>query len=212
MGKYHVGIIHGYPSVLHGVAHLLPTYCDTWLSGTCEEGITLARRKEPQCVVLGWDFPCGNSGLDVLKVLRGELRLPPQVIVFTGGVTPSVCALALNAGAFDVVLFGDPVDVLIDTVGRVRDGMGPRDESPLRSLRSVLGLDGVLEFSGGYLTAREHQVLKYVALGLSNLEISGELGIARETAKEHVGAIFRKLKVRNRTAAATWAIREGVVD
>lgn len=216
MGKYQVGVIHGYPAVLHGVAHLLPKYCSTWLSGTGEDGVELARRKEPQCVVLGWDFPGGNQGslqgLDVLRVLRSELRLPPQVIIYSSYVTPSISALALSGGAFDVVLFGDPGDVLIDAVSRARGGMGPRDESPLRTLRSVFELDGRLEFLGGYLTAKEHQVLKHVALGLSNLEISGELGIARETAKEHVRAIFRKLKVRDRTAAATWAIREGVVE
>lgn len=212
MGRYHVGVIHGYPAVLHGIAHLLPTYCDVWLSGTGKEGLTLARRKEPQAVVLGLDFQLGNQGMDVLRALRSELRLPPQVIIYTGYVTPGICALALSRGAFDVVLFSDSGDVLVDAIGRTRKGMGPRDDSPLRNLRSVLGLDGRLEFSGGYLTAKEHQVLKHVALGLSNLEISGELGITRETAKEHVGAIFRKLKVRNRTAAATWAIREGVVE
>lgn len=212
MGRYQVGVIHGCPAVLAGVGSLLPKSCSVWLSGIGEDGLMLARRKEPQCVVLGWDFQVGNQGIDVLKALRGELRLPPQVVIYTGSATPSMCALALSAGAFDVVLLSDPGEVLGDAVGRARKGMGPRDDSPLRTLRSVLGLDGVLEFSGGYLTRKEHQVLKHVALGLSNLEISSELGIARETAKEHVRSILSKLKVRDRTAAATWAIREGVVE
>ncbi len=61
------------------------------------------------------------------------------------------------------------------------------------------------------LTPRESQVLAHVACGLSNDEISHTLGISVETVKEHVQNILRKLAVNDRTQAAGWAVRSGVV-
>ena len=61
------------------------------------------------------------------------------------------------------------------------------------------------------LTNRELQVLRHVALGLSNREIGSSLGISIETVKEHVQNILRKLDVSDRTQAAVWAVRRSVV-
>ena len=61
------------------------------------------------------------------------------------------------------------------------------------------------------LTNRETQVLKHVALGLSNKEIGLSLLISVETVKEHVQNILRKLSVSDRTQAAVWAVRHELV-
>jgi DNA-binding NarL/FixJ family response regulator len=55
------------------------------------------------------------------------------------------------------------------------------------------------------------QVLRHMALGLSNKEIAQSLTISVETVKEHVQNILRKLAVSDRTQAAVWAVRRGVV-
>lgn len=54
-------------------------------------------------------------------------------------------------------------------------------------------------------------MLTHVGYGLSNEEISQALGIGVETVKEHVRNILRKLEVNDRTQAAVWAVRSGVV-
>jgi DNA-binding NarL/FixJ family response regulator len=61
------------------------------------------------------------------------------------------------------------------------------------------------------LTARETQVLRHMALGLSNKEIAQSLTISVETVKEHVQNVLRKLAVSDRTQAAVWAVRRGIV-
>lgn len=61
------------------------------------------------------------------------------------------------------------------------------------------------------LTQRETQVLRHVALGLSNKEIGKSLEISVETVKEHVQNILRKIVVNDRTQAAVWAVRKGLV-
>jgi DNA-binding NarL/FixJ family response regulator len=61
------------------------------------------------------------------------------------------------------------------------------------------------------LTKRESEVLKQLALGLTNKEIAQSLGISYETVKEHVQHILRKIGVSDRTQAAVWAVRKNLV-
>jgi DNA-binding NarL/FixJ family response regulator len=61
------------------------------------------------------------------------------------------------------------------------------------------------------LTKREGEVLKQLALGLTNKEIAQSLGISYETVKEHVQHILQKLSVTDRTQAAVWAVRKNLV-
>jgi DNA-binding NarL/FixJ family response regulator len=62
------------------------------------------------------------------------------------------------------------------------------------------------------LTNRELQVLRHIALGLSNKEIGTSLSISVETVKEHVQNILRKLDSADRTAAAVWAVKSGLIS
>jgi DNA-binding NarL/FixJ family response regulator len=64
--------------------------------------------------------------------------------------------------------------------------------------------------AGVPLTPRETQVLRLVAMGLSNQEIADSLEISIETVKEHVQNMLRKLGLGDRTQAAVWALRHGL--
>ncbi len=68
------------------------------------------------------------------------------------------------------------------------------------------------EFKENPLTNRERQVLRHIALGLSNKEIGVSLSISVETVKEHVQNILRKLNSPDRTAAAVWAVKSGMIE
>jgi DNA-binding NarL/FixJ family response regulator len=61
------------------------------------------------------------------------------------------------------------------------------------------------------VTPREEQVLRHIALGLSNDEIARSLDTSIETVKEHVQKILRTLAVNDRTQAAVWAVKASVV-
>ncbi len=62
------------------------------------------------------------------------------------------------------------------------------------------------------LTEREVEVLRLVAQGLSNQEIAKTLTISERTVGNHIGSILRKLHLANRTQAALYALRRGLVD
>lgn len=61
------------------------------------------------------------------------------------------------------------------------------------------------------LTEREIEVLRLVAQGKTNREISASLGISEKTVEKHVGELFAKLKVASRVGAAVLAVREGLI-
>jgi len=82
------------------------------------------------------------------------------------------------------------------TFGRITSSLAAREKGP--------ALDAGL-------TPREEQVLRHVALGLSNDEIARSLGIGVETVKEHVQNLLRKLGVNDWMQAAVWALKSGVV-
>ena len=62
------------------------------------------------------------------------------------------------------------------------------------------------------LTGREIEVLKLLALGMYNKEVAESLEISERTVKNHVSNIFKKLDVTDRTQAAVFAIRNGLVN
>ena len=62
------------------------------------------------------------------------------------------------------------------------------------------------------LSKREIEVLKLVAVGMFNKEIGVELGISERTVKNHLSSIFKKIDSSDRTQAAVFAIRNGLVD
>ena len=65
---------------------------------------------------------------------------------------------------------------------------------------------------GQTLTARQHEVLGLLAVGLSNKEIALRLGVSSKTVMHHTVAIYERLGVRGRSEATAWAFRNGVVD
>ena len=67
------------------------------------------------------------------------------------------------------------------------------------------------ESPGAALSARELEVLRLVARGLSNKEIAAELGITTHTVKYHLAALLEKLGVRSRTEAVSFGVRNGLV-
>ena len=90
-------------------------------------------------------------------------------------------------------------------------GESPSRFGELKKVASVMKVRQAIDDEDVPLTQRETQVLRHVALGLSNKEIGKSLEISVETVKEHVQNILRKIAVTDRTQAAVWAVRKGLV-
>ncbi len=168
---------------------------------------TLAHR--PDVVLMDIRMPqC--DGLAALERIRKKLP-EAAVVIFTAYENPTYIARSVALGAADFLLKTATRQELVDAIKRAASGEEAPDSSMLRRVKRVMRRRHERDDDGIPLTNRELQVLRHVALGLSNREIGHSLGISIETVKEHVQNILRKLDVNDRTQAAVWAVRRSVV-
>ena len=123
---------------------------------------------------------------------------------------PTYVARAVALRTSDYVLKGSSRQELISTITAAADGKSPSQHGELQRIAGAMSKNGDALSDEVPLTNRETQVLRHVALGLSNKEIGRSLGISIETVKEHVQNILRKIAVTDRTQAAVWAVRKGM--
>ena len=165
-------------------------------------------QKRPDVVLLDVRMNEG-SGLDALEQIKKPEPTIPVVILSTYD-NPTYVARAHALGACDYVTKGTSRDDLVRVIKAAASGESPIEVGLLYSVASTLGS----KKSAGddvSLTNRESQVLRHIALGLSNREIANSLQISIETVKEHVQNILRKIRVSDRTQAAVWAVRRNIV-
>lgn len=151
-----------------------------------------------------------SDGIQAMTRLRDESP-DTKVVMLSTYDNPTYVARAVALGAKDYALKGSSQEELIETVTRIASGSEPEPDSILNKVKSAMSVrrntrDDIP------LTNRETQVLRHIALGLSNKEIGVSLNISIETVKEHVQNILRKIDATDRTQAAIWAVRKGLVD
>jgi DNA-binding NarL/FixJ family response regulator len=174
-----------------------------------EEALAKVAALEPDVVLMDIRMPSGDglNALGRLKLDRPEL----PVVIFSSYDNPTYMARAVALGASGFVLKTSDRQVLISAIEKAASGetIWTRDE--LRRVTGALATPRLNADVEVPLTQRESEVLKQLALGLTNKEIATSLKISYETVKEHVQHILRKVGVSDRTQAAVWAVRKGLV-
>ena len=178
-------------------------------AGTGAETVKLAEQHRPDVILLDIRMPDGD-GLATLEKLRAKVP-DTAVVMLSTYDNPTYVARSVALGASDYVLKGSSREDLISTLQAAATGESPSRAGELRRVASAMKLRQVIDDDEVPLTQRETQVLRHVALGLSNKEIGRSLEISVETVKEHVQNILRKIAVSDRTQAAVWAVRRGLV-
>lgn len=174
-----------------------------------KECVKLAEQLKPDVVLLDIRMP-DSDGLATLEKLR--VKVPDsKVVMLSTYDNPTYVARSVALGACDYVLKGSTHEVLIETIMTAAAGESPSRSGELRRVAGAMKIRQVLDDDDVPLTQRETQVLRHVALGLSNKEIGRSLEISVETVKEHVQNILRKIAVTDRTQAAVWAVRKALV-
>ena len=174
-----------------------------------KECIEQAEKVNPDVILLDIRMPDGD-GLSTLEKIRA--KMPDAVVVMLSTYdNPTYIARAVALGASDYVLKGSSRDDIIATITAAGHGESPSRSGELRRIAGAMKIRQAIDDDDVPLTQRETQVLRHVALGLSNKEIGRSLEISVETVKEHVQNILRKIAVSDRTQAAVWAVRKGLV-
>lgn len=175
-------------------------------SGT--EAVDMACEHRPDVVLLDIRMP-NDDGLTALEKIRDELP-ETHVVVLSTYDNPTYIARAITLGASDYLLKGSTREQLISSINASASGETARRSEELRRVAGAMRTTTMLMDEDVPLTQRETQVLRHIALGLSNKEIGRSLGISVETVKEHVQNILRKISATDRTQAAVWAVRKGL--
>jgi NarL family two-component system response regulator LiaR len=174
-----------------------------------EEAVEAARRLSPDVVLLDLAMP-RLDGVAALPRLR-EAAPAARVIVLTSFGEDDRVFAALRAGAAGFLLKDVEPAELVRGIRTAHAGQAPL--SPAVAARVVEELAHPGRRAGGdELTPRELEVLRLIAGGRSNKRIALELGVAEKTVKTHVSHVLAKLGLADRTQAALYAVREGLVE
>jgi DNA-binding NarL/FixJ family response regulator len=179
-------------------------------AATGAEAIDQARRLDPDVVLMDVRMP----DMDGIQATR---RMPQQkVLILTTFGLDEYIIEALRAGASGFLLKDAPVEDLLRAVRAVAAGdaqLSPAvtkrllDQVARRLPAAVAHDDAALE----QLTARERDILRLLAVGMSNAEIGEALVVSEATVKTHVSSVLSKLGLRDRVQAVIYAYENGLV-
>jgi DNA-binding NarL/FixJ family response regulator len=201
-------VVDGEAIVRFGLRQLFAADPDLVVVGEAagpRDALALAERCPPDLVVLDVDLGREGAGLDVARRLL-ERHRGVRILVLTGSRDRDLMMRAMRLGVHGFLRKTADTAEVMAAVRSLRRGEGVFDAGPMAV--DVLRPD---EPRGPVLTERETQVLKLLAVGMSNREIGERLLISEATVKFHVRNLRDKLEVRRRTEIVHTATRQGIV-
>ena len=173
------------------------------------EAIAAVEQSVPDVVLMDIRME-GGDGLNALGRLKLDHPDLP-IVLFSAYDNPTYIARAVALGAAGYVLKSAPRERLVEALNTAVNGESAWTREELRRVTGALATPRLSQDIEVPLTQRESEVLRQLALGLTNKEIAMALSISYETVKEHVQHILRKVGVSDRTQAAVWAVKRGIV-
>jgi DNA-binding NarL/FixJ family response regulator len=170
------------------------------------EAVAAAKQLAPDVVLMDLVMP-GIDGVEAMRRIR-EQQPGARVIVLTSFADDEKLLAAVRAGAAGYLLKTAPPQEVVRAIRAAHAGNAVLDPVPAGRLLQALATGGQERQP---LTPREREVLELLTRGLANKRIALELGVSEKTVKAHVGRILAKLGVSDRTQAALYAVREGLV-
>ncbi len=193
-----------------GLEQLLGTFTDVEFVGAGaggEEAVALCLETRPDVLLLDLSMP-DVDGIEVTRRLRAGAP-ETRVVVFTSFSDRERIMQALDAGAIGYLLKDaepEEIHAALRAAARGDAPLAPRAAAELLAERQVRAPADAMD-----LTAREREVLTLVVEGLANKQIARRLGISEKTVKGHLTNLFQRIGVADRTQAALWAERNGIL-
>jgi NarL family two-component system response regulator LiaR len=204
-------IVDDHAVVREGLRTLIGTEPGLEVAGEAADGaqaIQQARALRPDVILLDMVMP-RVGGLPAIQAIVGE-NPGAHILVLTSFSHDDQVFPAIKAGALGYLLKNASPQALLDAIRDVHAGRPTMSPDIAAKLMRELQRGSDLPPTEDPLTAREMDVLKLVAQGLTNQEIAEALVIGVGTVRTHVSSILGKLHLANRTQAALYALREGL--
>lgn len=195
-------VVDDHQLVRAGIITLLNAAADMQVVGEAADGqqaLEAAREVGPAVALMDLSMP-GLDGVEATRLLLAE-QPDIRIVALTSFSDRQRVDAVLSAGAVGYLLKDSRPDELLAAIRAAAAGHAPLDPRVAGAL-----LPGRQQSAANQLSQRELQVLRLAAAGLANKQIARRLGISESTVKVHVGSVFRRIGVRDRTSAAVWAI------
>jgi NarL family two-component system response regulator LiaR len=197
--------------VREGLRTLIGTEPGMEVVGEAADGVEAVQKAcslRPDVILLDMVMP-RMGGLEAINEIKRECP-EAQILVLTSFSDDEKVFPAIKAGALGYLLKNTTPERLLNAIRDVHQGKPSLSSDIAKKLMRELQHTSDLPPTEEPLTAREMDVLRLVAQGLSNQEIAERLVIGEGTVRTHVSNILAKLHLANRTQAALYALREGL--
>lgn len=220
MEPIRVMLVEDHPLFRQGLRRIIDDVPDLQIVAEISDGGEVAeqvRELMPDAIVMDVNIPTKN-GLIVAKEVKDAFN-KIQIIILTAYSDEEQMFHAIRAGASAYYAKDVPPDELIEGIRAVHRGnyvIGGETMSEQKMAAWLLKQFEQLAVPGDDnedlfipLSPREMEILVFITKGYSNKEVAYHLGISRQTVKNHMTSILRKLAVNDRTQAAVYALRHG---
>lgn len=207
-------LVDDHKIVRQGVRAYLHTLADIRVIAEADSGtaaLAAVEQHQPDVVLMDLEMPGELDGIAATRQIRKQ-RPETQVIVVTSHHQDEYIFPAVRAGAISYLLKDVEPDELAAAIRKAANGEAVLDSRVAsRIILELQGLrrDEINPFTE--LSEREFDVLRLIAAGKSNAEIAAALVIGESTVKTHIGNLLKKLHLDDRTQAAVYAWKEGIV-
>ncbi|HWO78304.1 MAG TPA: response regulator transcription factor [Bacillus sp. (in: firmicutes)] len=206
-------IADDHPIVRRGLVFFLKTQSDITVIGEASNGnevIQLAEDLQPDLVLMDLLMP-GLNGIEATKKIKA--RNPNiRIIILTSFSDQDQVIPAIEAGADGYQLKDVEPDILVQAIHEVAHGGKSLHPKATDQIVSQFTKKRKEDAKIDELTTREKEVLIEIAKGKSNKEIAASLYITEKTVKTHVSNILAKLELSDRTQAALFAVKIGLIQ
>lgn len=212
MKEIRVALVDDHHIVRKGLRSFLESFPDLVIVGEAASGEEALQKMEdwlPDVVIM--DLLLLPGAMDGVEAIRQIRALTPhtQIVALTSTTEDARAIAALKAGAISYVRKGSEPKTLLTALRSAAQSQAVLD--PAIADAVLQELTGQKKTGPG-LSEREQEVLRLIAMGLTNREIAEKLVVGEETIKTHVGNILVKLHLNHRMQAVIYALKSGLVS
>ncbi|WNG37841.1 response regulator transcription factor [Archangium minus] len=198
-------VVDDHPVLREGLSAMLAGQPDMALVAEAENGeqaLQAFREHQPDITLMDVRMPA-MGGIEAITAIRSEFPTA-RIIVLTTYEGDAQALRAIKAGASGYLLKSMLRKELVETIRSVHAGR--------RRIAADIASEMAEHVADDELTARERDVLSYVAAGNANKEVAARMGISEETVKTHMKNVLTKLGAKDRTHAVVVALKRGIID
>jgi two-component system, NarL family, response regulator LiaR len=178
--------------------------------GTCgADAVRAVKKYAPDVVLLDLLMP-DQPAVETVRQIK-KISPRSQIVMLTSHEGEEYVVPVMQAGAISYILKDSKPEELIVSVRKAAIGESTISQRIAKALMNIVSKSHTEEILYEELTAREMEVLQLIAEGMSNMNIGIKLSITEKTVKSHVSNILSKLYLTDRTQAAVYAWRKGLV-